>query len=40
MGFVNNITKRRIKKIKDEFIEKYLPSDITAEEKDTHAVKN
>jgi V/A-type H+-transporting ATPase subunit B len=33
------IPKEELKRIKDEFIEKYLPTDITTEDKDINAVK-
>ncbi|MBU4510460.1 V-type ATP synthase subunit B, partial [bacterium] len=33
------IPKEELKRIKDEFIEKYLPTDITMEDKDINVVK-
>ncbi len=33
------IPKVELKRIKDEFIEKYLPTDITTEDKNINAVK-
>ncbi len=34
------IPKEELKRIKDEFIEKYLPTDITMEDKDINVVKS
>jgi len=34
------LPKEELKRIKDEFIEKYFPSDIATEEKDIHVAKD